>query len=304
MDIHQEPDFNQLKKLWTLKLVVEAGSLRQAATRTKVSVSAVSQSLTTLERNFGQPLFVRKDRKLFPTTFCRELLGTLEPAFKTFADLRLEGAVACEVPKMAWLDFGIAEPFAADIVPSFVARMRRKLPDMKLKMRIGKSADLLRLVKSNQLCMALVAVGEPLKGVSVYPLVQDRLGLYFSANHRPPASHAAAACDSGVASILPGREGYPTYYSRYLKALTKTFRPTLTSDSYETLYSIATSGVAPAILPSRMANRDPAKLREIPWGNDVRNSETLGRFDICLISEKNCDPVEDLFLISELKSLL
>ena len=77
-----------LEKFWTLKLVVESGSLKQAATVSKVSISAVSQSLTGLEKTLGRKLILRKDRKLLPTQYCREILSSFEPALQT--DLRAQ----------------------------------------------------------------------------------------------------------------------------------------------------------------------------------------------------------------------
>jgi DNA-binding transcriptional LysR family regulator len=301
---NSELDFNQLKKLWTLKLVVEGGGLRQAATRSKVSVSAISQVLTNLEKNLGRSLFLRKDRKLFPTTFCIEILGAIEPAFKTFSELQSIKIPTCEIPKLAWLDFGVSDCVAVNILPGLVTQLTKKLPQMKLKLRVGKSVELTRLVKNGGLCMALVTENDSIKGISSYPIFKDRLGLYSAAHGWASASNFESAQESGIASILPGGEGHPLYYSRFLKALNCSFRRSLASDSYETLYSIAASGTMPAVLPSRMALRVPGLLREIPLPEAVIGKKPPGEFDICLVSQKSCDPIEDQFLISELKSLL
>jgi DNA-binding transcriptional LysR family regulator len=52
VDVGMKNDLNvdQVRKLWILDLIIQSGSLKGAAARAKISPSAVSQSLTALEK--------------------------------------------------------------------------------------------------------------------------------------------------------------------------------------------------------------------------------------------------------------
>ena len=294
----KEPDFNQLKKLWTVKSIIEAGSLSRAAARSKVSVSAVSQSLSSLEKSVGRKLFIRKDRTLLPTAFCTELLKTAEPAFQIFSDLDALHGEACAVPKMTWLNFGVSEALSSTILPPFVRQMKTKLPNLRLTLKVGRCAQLTKQVRHGQLCMALVSGTDEAEGVTTYPISEDRLGVYVSAQSEMRT--LVAVREDGIATLLPEDDGHPPYYSRFLRAIDRGFKPRLTSDSYESLFAMAASGVCAAVLPERMALRTQGLLREVALPEAGR----AGRFKIMMVSEPVCDPAEDQFLISELKSLL
>lgn len=54
-----ELNVDQIKKLWILDLIIQAGSLKSAAQMAKVTPSAVSQALSSLEKNVGKPLVIR-----------------------------------------------------------------------------------------------------------------------------------------------------------------------------------------------------------------------------------------------------
>ena len=150
--------------------------------------------------------------------------------------------------------------------------------------------------------MAIISSTESLKGVSTFPLYEDRLGIYVSAKHPIAERGIGAIQDFGIASIIPGQEGYPSYYSSFLRAIDSHLRPMLTCDSYETLYAMAASGTIAAILPERFAQRHNGVLKEINLTNKKRDK--LGRFQVSMISQKGCDPQEDQFLLAELRSIL
>ena len=63
---------DQIKKLWVLDLIIQSGSLRKAALQAKVSPSAVSQTLSSLERSIGRPLLVRSKGGVTPTRCDRD----------------------------------------------------------------------------------------------------------------------------------------------------------------------------------------------------------------------------------------
>ena len=292
-----EPDFTQLKKLWTLKQVVELGSLKRAADRSKVSVSAISQSLTGLEKTLGRKLLVRQDKNLVPSQYCLELLNQVEPVFQIFSNLEQASMCALKAPQMTWLDFGVSECLAGSLLPELTKSLRLKLPKLKLTLRVGKCDSLIKSVREDKLCMAVITEQETPKGVSSFELFSERLGLYCSNEFSEKEGR-----DLDVAVLIPGLNGHPYYYSKFLKAISLSLRPALTSDNLESLYMIAASGTMAAVLPERYAMRNPSVLREIRLPVHEK-SPTLGQYKVSMISQKNCDPAEDEFLLSEIKNI-
>ena len=70
----EEINFSHLKRLWNLKIVIESGSVKRAATRANVSSSAISQSISGLEELLGRKLLLRKKDRLLPTEYASQLL--------------------------------------------------------------------------------------------------------------------------------------------------------------------------------------------------------------------------------------
>ena len=201
---------------------------------------------------------------------------------------------------MSWLNFGVDECFASEILPRFIKQIKTKLPKLKLTLRVGRPGALCSLVKKGELCMALVAENDAMKNLSVFPIYEDRLGIYFSAQLRLDSDLIQKL---GVASILPETSGHPLYYSRFLRSIDSQIRPVLTSDNYGTLLSMASSGVAPAVLPHRVAEKHPDALKEIEFESNSSKTD-LGKFKVCMVSQMGCDPAEDQFLLSELRSIV
>lgn len=296
-----EPDFNQLKKLWTLKLVVQSGSLKHAASQSRVTVSAVSQTVSSLEKVMGRKLLVRKDRSVMATQYCTQVLKAVEPAFVACGIVSQFQVCSLDLPKMTWLSFGASESIAADLLPKFVKQVRGKLPKLKLTLHVSRCGILTNLVKKGDLCMALVTENDAMTGVSVYPIYEDRLAVYCAAQGPIAELGRTAINQCGVAGLLPEAEGLPLYYSKFLRNIDTKFRAALSSDNYETLYALAASGSMCAILPTRLANRRVGVLKEIPLTS--KKSE-IGKFKVSMISQLGCDPGEDEFLVSELRSLI
>jgi len=298
----QEIDFQHLRRLWTLSRVVESGSIRAAAQKSKVSVSAVSQTISQLENELGQQLLIRNNGRVVPNSLCLELLSSCSDSFAALKKIgQITNTPMC-LPKMSWLSFGTTESFAVDLVPGLIQNLRSALPKMRLTVSLGTSSDLIQKVKSGKLCMALVADCDDIESVNKILIGRDRIGVFISA--RPEISRQGwNAIDSlGLATLASEGSGRPLYYSKFMRKLELSTRPILTSDGYEPLRSAAAGGVVAAVLPYRIAMRTPGELVEVsPGGTDL--SPDLGEYKVFLITEPACDPAEDEFLARQLKSL-
>ncbi len=303
----EEINFNQIKRLWNLKLVIETGSIKKAATRANVTSSAMSQSISGLEQAIGRKLLLRKREKLLPTEHAAQLLRSAEPAFHVCSDLHKNLSGTCAVlPKMTWLDLAATESIAVDILPEIMKRLRSHFPEIRLKVKSGRSSDLTKAVKKGELCMAVVEDNDFIQGVTAIPLAEERLGFYVSAKISDPSKRSSWIDALGVGVLASGPDGHPGYFTKLIKSLGTSFKPTLTSESYEVLRTAAVEGSVVSLLPSRVAQRHPGELIEIVpeslTGKALTNK--MGRYAIYLACQPGCSSEENIFLATELKSII
>lgn len=289
---------DQIKKLWVLDLIIQCGSLKKAALQAKVSPSAISQSLSALERSVGKPLLVRDRGSISPTQDALSILEVVRPAFAAFD--RLRDINHAPVPQMAWLNFGTYESIAIDVLPGMIHSLRKKMPHLKLGLRISRTASLLTMIRKGELCSALITEVDDLDRFYVKNVASDRLGVYVSAR-QPIAQLGWKATEKfGLGSLAPSKDGLPRYFSKFLRQLDEV-KPTLLSDSFETLRAATAAGAIASVLPKRVAERDDALLEISPGGRPFRDP---GSHRICVISQSNCDPAETDFLAEEASRFL
>jgi DNA-binding transcriptional LysR family regulator len=296
-DMKNDLNVDQIKKLWILDLIIQSGSLKGAAARAKVSPSAISQSLTALEKNVGKPLLIRDKGSVAPTQDALDILDVVRPAFEAFD--RLSELGSQPVPQMAWLNFGTYESIAVDILPGLVHYLREKMPNLRLGIRINRTAQLLTMVRKGELCSAIITEVDDLDRFFSVPIYEDRLGVYASAQHYAGQSGEKIMHKIGVGSLSSGKDGLPRYYARFMKRL-GTVKPSVLSESFETLRVATSSGAISAILPHRVAMRSNDLVEITPEGSPKEN----GSHKIFVVSKSNCDEEEAVFLARESKRLL
>jgi DNA-binding transcriptional LysR family regulator len=291
-----ELNVDQIKKLWILDLIIQTGSLKAAALQAKVTPSAVSQSLSALEESVGKPLLIRERGSITPTSHALSILEVVRPAFDAFE--RLKNLGQSPAPRMTWLNFGTYESIAVCILPGLIESLRDKMPHLKLGLRVARTSNLLTMVRKGELCSALVPEPEDLDRFYVKSVGEDRLGLYVSSKHAISKLGYDAVKKYGLGSLAPGKDGLPRYMSNFLKQIDP-IKAFVQSDSFETLKSAASQGALVAMLPNRVAKRDPNLLEITP-----KSFKSLGTHRLVIVSKSSCDPEETEFIANEVERIL
>lgn len=290
------------KKLWILQHVVETGSLRKAALRARITPSAVSQAITTLEKLVGKPLLVRGGDGIVPTERALEIIREASVALQvlsSFSTLSEEEAA----PPISWISFGTYESLAIELLPQLSSRMQEKIPGIKLTLRVARTAALASMVRKGELCAALVSESDCFGGLNCVDIAEDRLGFYAHRKLKPMPLTVDELRKALIGGLAPGSDGLPSYYRKFLDSiLGESFKPMILSDSFEALRATALGGQAICVLPAGLVARQPDELLEVlPSEGSVR---TQGRHRLLLITQESCDPAEVRFLEKELRFLL
>jgi len=289
---------DQIKKLWILDLVLTHKSLKHAALQAKVTPSAISQTLTSLEQSFGRPLLIREKGSVIATPDALAILKIVKPAFEAFE--RLKDINWEPVPELSWINFGTYESIAINILPGLISSFKQKLPNLRLGLKISRTSSLLTMLRKGELCSALITENDNIDRFYCIDVAEDRLGLYISKNLTP----SKQIIDSlGYGSLEPGRDGLPIYFSKFLKQLNLD-KPTILSDSFESLRAAASGGAIAAVLPDRVACRHDDLIEVTSVKATKKGSKDIGLHRLIVVGQNNCDREEIKFVATETQRLL
>jgi DNA-binding transcriptional LysR family regulator len=144
-----------IRRLQVLAAVVDTGSVTAAATRLGYTPSSISQQLSTLERETGVALFEKNGRGIRATDagillaeHAAHVLRAVAEAEAALDDVR-EGRTG-RVRIMSFTSAGDS------LLPAAVAHLRRTHPGLHVATTIGETDQAMRMLRDNQLDLALV----------------------------------------------------------------------------------------------------------------------------------------------------
>ncbi len=293
---------DQIKKLWILDLVIQFESLKKASIYAKVTPSAISQTITSLENSIGKPLLQRADNTIRPTAEALAILNVIRPAFEAFD--RLKDLNNAPIPKISWMNFGTYESIAIDILPGLLQHIKLKLPNVRLSLRTSRTSNLLTMLRKGELCSALITEVDDLSKFYVKDVSQDRMGFYISKKHPLADDGWSAVKKHGLGTLAKGKDGFPRYYSKFMRQFSLP-KPIVQSDSFEILRASTAAGSIVTVLPNRVAKRFDDLIEITQLSPDYRKtSKEKGIHRICVVSQTNCDREETDFIAEVSENLL
>lgn len=141
----------------TFLTVCRTGSLTRAAAELHITQPAISQHIRQLERHYGCRLFTKTGRGVAPTAageLLRRELGAMEgDEGRLRAEIEaLEGEKDARPP----LRLGCTRTVGDFVAPRILADHLRRHPGERLLMRVGNTAELVRLLDGGEIDLALV----------------------------------------------------------------------------------------------------------------------------------------------------
>ena len=148
--------YSYLRYFWA---VAHDGNLTRAATRLHVSQSAVSVQIRKLEEELGRPLFRREGRQLVLTDAGRIALEYADSIF-ALGDRLTSALGSTRQPSRQTLRVGALATLSRNFQLSFLAPILRR-PDIRLALRSGPLASLLRQLRDHRIDVLLTNVLPP-----------------------------------------------------------------------------------------------------------------------------------------------
>lgn len=241
------------KRLHVLRAVVEAGSISGAATALGYTPSAISQQITTLQREAGTPLFERIGRGIRPTAagvllseHAAVIAEHVTRAESALADLRTGRA-----GQLAIRYFATA---GAALVPPAVARLRSEYPDLRLDLRLVDPDDPFPEVADGRADLAIVVgpSGRTRNGTRLVHLLDDPFRVVLPRGHPLARRGSVRLADLADEPWVGGEWPAGSCLDILVEACAAAgFQPNFVveSDDYATAQGFVAAGMGVSVIP-------------------------------------------------------
>lgn len=125
--------------LASFMLVIETGSMAQAARRLNITAAAVAQQIKALEREFKAPLLTRAGRAMVPTLAGHRLSQSAPVLLRELANARTH---VHDEGTAGELVLGTINTALHSLLPDILSGFVRKCPDVKVFLRSATTAEL------------------------------------------------------------------------------------------------------------------------------------------------------------------
>jgi DNA-binding transcriptional LysR family regulator len=173
------------RRLQALHAVTTTGSVKEAAAQLGYSSSAVSQQITSLERETNSVLLEPAGRGVRPTPAGELLAQHAERIFEQLAQAESE-LIALNAGQLGSLRLASFASAGAELVPPALAQVRAELPELDVTLRSADPEDALALLRRGLVDVALIERHTPPTdhdGLAYHPLLADPYRLVLPSGH-------------------------------------------------------------------------------------------------------------------------
>ncbi len=233
--------------------VAEELHFRRAAQRLHIAQPPLSQQIQKLERELGVELFLRTNRRVELTDAGRVFL---EEARRTLTNAghAVDAVRSAARGEVGWLRLGFVGSVSYDLLPRLLSKFRERYPGVQMELRQLTTEEQMEALEKGDIELGIARELEPANGLSVVPLLRERLFAALPANHplacREEVGLAELARDSFI--TVPRRE-VPRLYDNFVYLCrTAGFDPKTTQEAlqFPTILGLVSAGLGVAIVPA------------------------------------------------------
>ncbi len=177
-----------LRQLEMFQAIVETGSFTRAGEKLFVSQSAISRQIKLLEDELGDQLFKRIHKRIHLTP-TGEIV--LQYSQKIFNELRLLNAEIADLThlKRGSLHLAGGMSVCTYLFPVLLREYKRLHPNIEIRIATGMTEEILRMLRSNEVDLALLSLPFDDPDLEVIPALSEEMVLVMD-EHHPLASKA------------------------------------------------------------------------------------------------------------------
>ena len=198
----QVVEFRQLRYLTAL---CEEGSVTRAAQRLHVVQPAVSQQISKLEEELGRKLFQRTPKGMTPTEAGKDAYRLFVPIIRSLESARHELASRGDEIS-GHVSIGVIASVANNALSETLSDFAAQYPSVTIHATSGYTPELLTMVRSGQLDMAIVNKSRQEKLIDYTNILDEDFALICAADHPTAFPNSVALQDlSGYDLVIPTR---------------------------------------------------------------------------------------------------
>ena len=151
-----------LRQLWYFEALAKHRHFGRAAQACSISQPALSLQIKELEGLFGAPLVERRSREIHLTPIGEDLLDKARQILRSVDELE-DLVRASKGPLAGRLRLGIIPTIAPYFLPTIIAALKKRFPELELNLREAITATLIEELQEGRLDLAVVAlpISEP-----------------------------------------------------------------------------------------------------------------------------------------------
>lgn len=162
--------------------IAERRQFSSAATSLGVSQSTLSQALAALETGLGSQLIERSTRRVLLTAEGLELLPRAQAVVEA-VDAFTAAAAGSSDPLRAGMRLGLIPTVAPYVLPTVLAGLAERFPDMTLRVTEDQTERLLTVLREGALDAALIALPAGARGITAIPIYDEDFVLALPPGH-------------------------------------------------------------------------------------------------------------------------
>ncbi|MEJ2471534.1 MAG: LysR substrate-binding domain-containing protein [Desulfuromonadales bacterium] len=253
-----------LRQLKTLIAVAEYGNLAKAADAIALTPSAVSQQMTSLEDEVGISLFDRSTRPPTLTYQGQQLLDAAKNIIQT-ADNVLDAIKGKNMSGA--FNVGAVRTSIFGFLPRAISELKKDNPMLKIKLRMGRSDDLIYDVSAGRLDAAVVAEPQTiLPKLEFTPFIEEPLYAISKPGH--PYDNVEDLLTTQDYIRFSSNVPLAQIIDAELKKRNIFTKPTIEIDSIYGIIQCVVNGLGASIVPyTPITNPFPTNVFSLPFGN-------------------------------------
>ena len=172
-------DFRQLEMF---QAIVETGSFTRAGQKLYVSQSAISRKIKLLEEELGEQVFKRMHKKIYLTSTGEILLRYTRKVFSELVIMKGELSNMTNLLRGS-LRLAGGMSVCTYLFPTLVKEYQKLYPSIDLTIATGTNKEILRMLRSNQLDLALLSLPLKDKDLEVREALVEEMVLVMEREH-------------------------------------------------------------------------------------------------------------------------